>query len=233
MTINYNATDRKPLVNAISEFTGDKAVYLKMPTYAYRIGSFVVSREGNLVPDDTVEKGTVDALVSFLAERGFIAEPDEKAEEETGPDEEEPDEPIGVCISMPRSLFTETAIENLKNILTAKGSLIRKALGVPDLSVEISEDEVSFPWFSETPLPEELKSYNLFICKLCEMARTQKRVSAKEKPVDNEKYAFRCFLLRLGFIGAEYKRERRILLSRLSGSSAFKSGKAKEDATCQ
>ncbi len=37
------------------------------------------------------------------------------------------------------------------------------------------------------------------------MSRNAKRVTATEKPVDNEKYAFRCFLLRLGFIGSEYK----------------------------
>ena len=60
------------------------------------------------------------------------------------------------------------------------------------------------------------------------MERNQKRINAKEKEVDNEKYAFRCFLLRLGFIGAEYKAERKILLRNLSGSSAFKSGKANE-----
>ena len=50
-------------------------------------------------------------------------------------------------------------------------------------------------------------------------------MKAKEKIVDNEKYAFRCFLLRLGFIGTEYKTERKILLRNLSGSSAFKAGR--------
>ena len=60
------------------------------------------------------------------------------------------------------------------------------------------------------------------------MARTQKRVTAKEKIVDNEKYAFRCFLLRLGMIGNAYKESRKILLQNLTGSSAFKSGHRKE-----
>ena len=41
----------------------------------------------------------------------------------------------------------------------------------------------------------------------------------------NEKYAFRCFLLRLNMNGKEYKKDRAILLSRLSGSSAFKNKK--------
>ena len=64
------------------------------------------------------------------------------------------------------------------------------------------------------------------------MAKNQKRINAKEKELDNEKYAFRCFLLRLGFIGDAYKAERKILLRNLTGSSAFKSGTAKEPMVC-
>ena len=43
-----------------------------------------------------------------------------------------------------------------------------------------------------------------------------------DKEVENEKYAFRCFLLRLGFIGDDNKTARRILLQNLSGNSAFR-----------
>ena len=104
--------------------------------------------------------------------------------------------------------------------------LIKKALGVSDLPLEITDTKVSFPWFPATPAPDEMNAYDAFICKLCEMARNQKRVNTTEKHIDNEKYAFRCFLLRLGFIGAEYKEARKILLKNLSGSSAFKNGGA-------
>ena len=62
------------------------------------------------------------------------------------------------------------------------------------------------------------------------MARTQRRVTAKERDTGNDKYAFRCFLLRLGFIGPEYKQERKILLRNLIGSSAFKAVPQKEVA---
>ena len=71
-----------------------------------------------------------------------------------------------------------------------------------------------------------MKACTHFIAALCEMSRNAKRVIATEKDVDNEKYAFRCFLLRLGFIGAEYKAERKILLKNLTGASAFKNGGA-------
>ena len=123
---------------------------------------------------------------------------------------------------MPRSLFTDSALENLHHLLKAKGTLIKKALGVSKLSIDVNSGKISFPWFDAYRTPEELKACNHFICKLCEMARNQKRITAKEKAVDNERYAFRCFLLRLGFIGAEYKEERKILLRNLAGNSAFK-----------
>ena len=62
------------------------------------------------------------------------------------------------------------------------------------------------------------------------MAKRQKRVTARAGAVTNEKYAFRCFLLRLGLIGAKYKTTRKILLRNLSGNSAFKAGQKAEAA---
>lgn len=121
-------------------------------------------------------------------------------------------------------------IDNLKKLLEAKGSLIKKAFGIDELPVEIDGDKISFPWFSETD-SDTARACTDFISALCKMSREQKRIIATEKAVDNEKYAFRCFLLRLGFIGDEYKADRKILLKNLKGSSAFKSGTRKEDDT--
>jgi len=129
---------------------------------------------------------------------------------------------IGLVIETPCSTFTETALENLKRLVESKGSLIKKALGAETLELEITDDKVRFPWFEDGDNPDAVKAYTHFVTALCEMAKNQKRITAKEKETDNEKYAFRCFLLRLGFIGAEYKEERKILLKNLSGSSAFR-----------
>ena len=229
MQINYNVSgsDRKQLVAAIAQHTGEKPKYLGAPGFAYQVGSFNISADGKV----TIEDNSAAAdLIRFLREKGFQAEDPLVACVEDDADEvqTEIDEITGVCISMPRSLFTESTLENLKALVTAKGSLIKKALGTDGLPIEVTDTKVSFPWFEGTPTPEELKAYDTFICKLCEMARNQKRINAKEKNVDNEKYAFRCFLLRLGFIGAEFKIERKILLRNLMGSSAFRSGQPKE-----
>ena len=223
MTITINATgaERKRLVQTIAQWLGCEAKYLGVPSCAYRVDYFTIEKNGNLSFDDSADSEVIERLLQHIYDEGFDIDQSHTEDE---------DEISGVCVSMPRSLFTDSNLENLKAIVAAKGNLIKKALGTNELPIEVTDTQVSFPWFVGTPTPEELKAYDTFICKLCEMARNQKRVSAKEKEVDNEKYAFRCFLLRLGFIGNGYKTQRKILLRNLTGSSAFKSGSRKEAA---
>jgi len=234
MIINYNVSgsDRKRLVAAIAEHTGEKAKYLGAPGFAYQVGGYTVSVDGQVTIEDN---STAVALIRFLREKGFQAEDPlvDCIADDTTEEQSEPREIDGICISMPRSLFTDANLENLKALIAAKGNLIKKSLGTDELSLEITDTKVSFPWFPGIPTPDEMKAYDTFICKLCEMARNAKRVVAKEKDTDNDKYAFRCFLLRLGFIGAEYKSERKILLRNLTGSSAFRSGQPKEMEVCE
>ena len=150
---------------------------------------------------------------------------------EAAPTEEamaEPEEDI-LSISLPRTLFTEMSLKNLDALLLSKGRLIRHAFDIREATYTLTDDRITFAWLHGTITDETAKAYAEFISKLCLMARTQKRVTAKEKIVDNEKYAFRCFLLRLGMIGNAYKESRKILLQNLTGSSAFKSGHRKGD----
>jgi len=236
MTFKYNVTGakRKELVNAISEITETPVKYLGAPSFAYEVDYFTIDKNGGVTFDDRADSEEIEMLVEALLERGFEPEAGfteaEPTEDETVADDaSEPDE-TRLCISMPQSLFTEAALLNLDRLLEAKGELIKKALGVSELPVVKVDGKVCFPWFNGKPTPEEIKAYDHFICALCEMARNQKRVTAKEKDTENEKYAFRCFLLRLGFIGAEYKEMRKILLRNLEGNGSFKSGARKEPA---
>ena len=126
-------------------------------------------------------------------------------------------------------LSSLTSLKNLDALLLSKGRLIRHAFDIREATYTLEGDRITFAWLHGTITDETAKAYAEFISKLCEMARAQKRVTAKEKIVDNEKYAFRCFLLRLGMIGNAYKESRKILLQNLTGSSAFKSGHRKGD----
>lgn len=239
MTINYNVTgtERKRLADYISGFMGTDKKYLGAPTFAYQIGYLTVSKDGAISFEDRGYNSDIDALMAELEGQGFhtedtIAKAD-TAEPEATPAEDDATQPhgFGLTVSLPAASLSSEALVNLTSLLTAKGRLIRKALGVEALPVEVSPDTVSFPWFESRDLDaDEAKTYTHLISALCDMARNQKRITAKEKATDNDKYAFRCFLLRLGFIGAEFKDERKILLRDLSGNSAFKSGARKEVA---
>ena len=228
MVIKYNVTgtDRKRLVTALSKLTGVKAKYLGMPSMAYEVGDFIIDKNGTLELTGKAEGEEIESVAEHLLSEGFTPMEETKATEGA---QTADSGTFGLCISMPRNSFTDTALENVKAIIQVKGELIRHALRLDDLPIKISEEEVSFPWFEEMPTPEEVQAYTHFISALCEMARNQKRIMAKEKETPNEKYAFRCFLLRLGFIGKEYKEERKILLRNLTGSSAFKGGAKNED----
>ena len=134
---------------------------------------------------------------------------------------------MGLTVEIP---LENTAVGNLTKLLDAKGRLIRRALAVESLPIEVTDSTVKFPWFANCGA-DECKAYTHFISALCELAANAKRVTAKEKEIDNDKYAFRCFLLRLGFIGSEYKTERKILLRNLTGSSAFRNGGAANEVS--
>ena len=67
MEIKTTARNRKDVVNAIREFTGEDSVYLGPPTFAYQVGNFMIDRDGTV----TVEK-EAQGLTEFLMERGVI-----------------------------------------------------------------------------------------------------------------------------------------------------------------
>lgn len=224
MRVEFNRTgaERKALVTAIGEILRTKPKYMGMPTAAYDFGGLIIDKNGgaefeeNIFPKDSAD------LLQQLAERGFAYESKEVSEE---PEERTQGEDVGFTVAIP---IENVGVGNLTNLLDAKGELIKKALGVDDIRIEIDEEKVSFPWFSELPDADTCKAYQNFIAALCKMSKEQKRINSTEKKVENEKYSFRCFLLRLGFIGEEYKNDRKILLKNLSGSSAFKNGAKKE-----
>ena len=228
MELDYNCTgaDRKNLVAVLADHTGQKAKYLGAPSFAYQVDCITIDKNGVLHLDDNADPDWVEAIQARLASSGYTCI--SEAYDNPQPDPVMNEEPERISIQMPMASFTESSLQNLFNLVDAKGSLIKKALGVSDLTINLLDDRLAFDWFPADSTPEEINAYTAFIAALCAMAGNQKRITAKGKTVDNEKYAFRCFLLRLGFIGAEHKQTRKILLRNLSGSSAFKDGQPKE-----
>ncbi len=224
---HVTGSERKRLVQTIARSTGEKARYLGMPSMAYEIGPFTVTGDGALEFGDRTDPETVRNLYRDLAAAGFSCALPELPEEGSGAEPEGEPCGVGLTVMVPADTMTEEAMKNLDSILAAKGHLIRKALGIGNLPVIVEGERVIFPWFEDEQLTTaEVHAYTRFVSALCELARNRKRINAKEKETENDKYSFRCFLLSLGFIGPEFKNERKILLGKLSGSSAFRNGGA-------
>lgn len=236
---NLTGSDRKPLVEAVSQIVNSPAVYQGAPSFAYTIGSCHIDRAGVLTLPEDIDSETANNLIRTLQEQGFVTEDavaentvkgiaasDGSSGEASADTETETAsaQPSKLVITVPDTGFTPQSRENLKKIVASKASLLKQALGTEILTIEESEGKLSFPWFTLHGLEGEADAYGRLVAAICSMAKTQSRVTATEKPVENAKYELRLFLIRLGFIGNEYKTARKILLRNLAGNSSWKSG---------
>ena len=206
---------RPKLAQEIGNILGTAPHYERVPSCAYDIARYRLDKEGVLHIPDGAEETTKD-LILQLRERGF--------QDDAEITEEVPVQQDKLTIVIQRESLTDTALENLQKITANKQILFQRAFRTDNTEIEITDEKINFTWFPYTADGDELAAYTQFISRLCDMARDAKRVSSKPTETDNDKYVFRCFLLRLGFIGKEYKTARKILLRNLTGNSAFRYG---------
>lgn len=207
---------RPKLAQEIGNILGTALHYERVPSCAYDIAGYRLDKEGVLHIPEGAESEMVEYLIRQLRENGF--QDDAEVIEDVAVQQDK------LTIAVPKEILTDTALENLQKIIVNKQTLLQRAFQTDSTEVEITEEKINFVWFPYTEDGDEITAYTQFISRLCDMARDAKRVSSKPTETDNDKYAFRCFLLRLGFIGKEYKTARKILLRNLTGNSAFRYG---------
>ena len=202
--------NRKKLAWAVAMIIGTTAEYQYMPTCAYKIGEcYTVTKSGNLEISDQADREETEQLLAELENQGYAV-----------PDTSEL-ESKGLTVQMPADFFTEHTLGNLRQICENKAALFQTAFQTDSLDIIPSDEKVEFPWFM-VEQDGDADAYCTFISMLCEFAKNQKRINNKLETSDNPKYTMRCYLLRLGMIGVEYKSTRKVLLRNLSGSSAFR-----------
>ena len=212
MTIAFHLTgeNRKTMVKAVSEILEIPAEYQYMPTCAYKIGEcYTVTKECNLEISDSADSKEAEHLMEELKKRGYDV-----------PETAEP-ESTKLTVQMPADYFDEHTLGNLQQICENKAALFQAAFQTDSLDIISSDEKVEFPWF-KVEQDGDADAYCTFISMLCKFAKNQKRINNKPETTDNPKYTMRCYLLRLGMIGTEYKAVRKVLLRNLSGSSAFR-----------
>ena len=136
MTLQTNPAERREVVRAISERLGSPAVYLRMPTCAYRIGDLTVERDGSIASDDGA---LLDGLRPMLMERGWLTDAAD-SEVEAPATETEPDgpdsEPTGMELSFPVEDWAVPQLNNLLRILYSHQYILRRMMRSDTLYID-------------------------------------------------------------------------------------------------
>ncbi|MDR0883742.1 MAG: virulence protein [Oscillospiraceae bacterium] len=209
---------RKELAVVLGAAFGTTPSYKGPPSYAYDAGRALIDQQGVLTlrKHSRFDKQAMEKMLAVLTEHGF------KSRLVDDNDEAKLEATDKLTIQIPLDGFEGRSIENLRLLVASKATLIKKALGVCNLSIQESDGTIDFPWFDRIPTTEETAAYTQFITAMCDMAKRQQRILAVEKPTDNEKFTFRLFLVRLGMKGEEFAEARRILLRDLTGNGNWK-----------
>ena len=171
--INFIVTkeERKALVKAIGEFVGCVPVYKGAPSFSFAVINYIIDRHGSLIYDERTDEQEAQRLLEHLSARGFICEagdesPHTAAHEQSVdlPEDSIPavttdsDAPEKKTIIIDMPFFNETALDNLRKLISGKAALIKKAIGIDDLAVAVIGESVHFNWFSPDSIESELDS---------------------------------------------------------------------------
>ena len=193
--MNLNRATRKRLVAAISEITGEKAVYLRTPTYSYKIGAVTVNRNSSIdCPGGTELLELLKGYGFTLATEDEMITTEEAAEEGaqddaiTGTEEDKVSEvdseeadssknndsiwPEDITVELPNHL-TESQQAALSALVESKHTLLSHALGRMNLPVIFSAEKISFSWFTANDA-DEVQAYNMTLCALTRSRGTKK-----------------------------------------------------------
>ena len=139
MTLQTNPTDRREMVQAIAERLGNPAIYLRTPTYAYRIGSLTVERDGSIASDD---EALLETLRPMLMERGWLTESAAAADSEaeapaakTEPAEQD-SEITQMELSFPVEDWTVPQLKNLLHTLYSNQHILRRMMESDALCID-------------------------------------------------------------------------------------------------
>lgn len=252
MTLQTNPAGRREMVQAISERLGSQAVYLRIPTCAYRIGGLTVERDGSIISDDDA---LLEALRPMLIERGWLTDA-EASVTKTEPTEQD-SEITQMELSFPVEDWTVPQLKNFLHTLYSNQHILRRMMQSDALYIDrqmmerldeaqtladlearladglatgllkgcrIQDGRFTLEAIQDDRDPARWQVYATLLCAILEHAKAAKRVflRADADPV-NEKYRANSFLMRLGFGGPEHKPLRRVLLGHLNGYAAFRS----------
>jgi hypothetical protein len=223
VTVKGGTGKTKELAQVLSTIMNVLPIYKGGYTRRFVIGDILVEKDGNIIFPEKAGKQFIDKTLAALTEAGYksVSEVQNNIPVSSIPDT--------LTIEMPLEGFSDAAISNLEKLITSKSTVLKKALNTDTLALERGDAMLRFPWFKAPPDGDTANAYATLITKMCEMVKRQKRVNVKETSDDNPKWVMRTFLLRLGFVGDEYKKARKVLTVNLDGDGSYRSGSRPEN----
>ena len=233
MNIQIQCTDRREMVRRLSSHLQTPAVYMRVPTCAYRIGEITVERDGTITGDEVI----LTRIKPFLLKCGYV----EAAHSQP-------------AFSASLSDWTVPQMINLLRLLCSKQQLIRRMMKTENFFIEpsfvqaISDNPPSdhddlearllaaisaecmqnmtisnstIHIFLSDDVPSDAAEE--FFTRLLAMAKRSLRVRMNTHELESEKYAAHAFLTQLGLNGSDHKALRHTLTAHLTGYASFKS----------
>ena len=233
--------ERKTVAQIIAVATNHPVKYAGPPTFAYEVGEVLIDRGGMItIPFDE----TIAIILSALHENG--TEPDGDAAitiamgEHTGVSLRNlinliysKDELLRNSLGRDEPLLPFTLIELINSVKLEQVEDFKECIEGQDtggIKFDFINNTLGFNFYKATLDIEQVKTHLAFSTLLEAQAIKQKHSSVQQKKKGNEKYAMRCWLLRLGMIGDDYKVERKILLEKLTGNCSFGTDEALQRA---
>jgi hypothetical protein len=112
------------------------------------------------------------------------------------------------------TLTTESLLQAIRDFEAEHGKAIDGLTFTPE--------GITFSSLPETTDAEKLRTFTILAGMMNKQALDQKRIQAKAVNDENEKYALRIWLTRLGMNGSEFKEARKVLMANLTGHCAFR-----------
>jgi hypothetical protein len=248
--------ERKEIIKALGEHFGVEPKYMGAPSFAYEIASaeetYTVDREGKVITSagndvefESIingkvgeEKPTETEISSFkvaIPMDGHTGITLRNLVNMVYSKQTLIKKSLGISVSIIEDDFckgiNKAKIETLEDFKLTIENI--GAESCPGIGFDFFDKTIRFKFLDDNASSEKIKAYTQFAELLSHSAKSLKRVSAKAKDTDNDKFTFRVFLIRLGMVGDEYKTARKILLENLEGNSAFKDGKKPEKVTAE
>ena len=244
--------ERKEIIKALGEHFGVEPKYMGVPSFAYQIetadDTYTIDRAGKITTSKGIEVGLESILNGGKAEdtseptaETTIFEVAVPMEGHTGitlknlvnviySKQALIKKSLGLTVNIIDGEFcrgiNEAKTETLDDFKTTiEGIGTDKCLGI---GFDFNNSTITFKFLEGEASPEKVKAFTQLVALLNQNAKALKHASAKAKDTDNDKFTFRVFLIRLGMVGDEFKIARKVLLEKLEGNSAFRSGSKPE-----